>query len=174
MKTVFTMNKAFSFSSQKVKLHLYTSFVLPILTYASEVWNPIMAKDSYMMEKVQRLATKHFILRNYSDSYDCRLVKCGLPSLRTYRKIKDLVYIYKLGHDMGGNLNLNSLKFSHSQFKHHSNDLLEKSYSSNWQHQEFSYRNILTWNNLIKEAKQASSLKLFRNALSTLCFDNYT
>ena len=41
MRITFTMNKVFSFSSQKVKLQLYNSFVLPILTYASEVWNLI-------------------------------------------------------------------------------------------------------------------------------------
>ena len=85
-----------------------------------------------MIKKVQRLATKHFILRNYTDSYEHRLDKCGLSMLKTNRKIKDLVYMYKLIHDMESNLNLNNLNIHCSHSKHHSYDLLEKFSSSNW------------------------------------------
>ena len=39
-------------------LQLYKSLVVPILEYASPVWNPITVKDSMRIELIQRQATK--------------------------------------------------------------------------------------------------------------------
>ena len=168
MRATFAMNKVFNFSSQQVKLQLYKSFIQPILIYASEVWNPSKAGDINIIEKVQHLATKHFILHNYYDSYNCRLEICGLPQLRIARKIKDMVYLYKLFHHLGGNLNLTSFNIKLSKSKHHKFDLLEKFSSTSWQRQEFSFRCIADWNNLPKEVKQASNSKTFKAALHKL------
>ena len=51
--------------TQKAKETCYTAFVRPILEYASEVWDPLTAKDSDSIERVQRRAARS-VLSNYS------------------------------------------------------------------------------------------------------------
>ncbi len=46
------------------KQKLYTSLIIPHLTYCSPVWRPYLIKDIKTLEKVQRRATK-FILNYY-------------------------------------------------------------------------------------------------------------
>jgi len=61
-------------------LQLHISLVVPILEYASPVWNPITVKDSTRIELIQRQATK-FIASPGMDYTSC-LIFLHLESLR--------------------------------------------------------------------------------------------
>ena len=78
-------------------LQLYKSLVVPILEYASPVWNPIIAKDSVRIEPIQRQATK-FIAAPEMD-YTSRLIFLHLESLESCCHVKDLTTCYKYSYD---------------------------------------------------------------------------
>jgi len=74
-------------------LQLYKSLMVPILEYASPVWNPIIAKDSVRIEPIQRQATK-FIDGPEMD-YTSHLIFLHLESLESRCHVKDLTTCYK-------------------------------------------------------------------------------
>ena len=82
-KAIFMLSKHFKFSSHKIKLMLYKTYILPIVNYASSVWNPTKVRDIAFVEKVQRHATKYFILRNSNLNYYDRISNCNLITLQT-------------------------------------------------------------------------------------------
>ena len=56
---------------------LFITLVRSQLTYCSQLWNPYMIKDTIILEKVQRQATK-FILADYDSDYKTCLLQLGL------------------------------------------------------------------------------------------------
>ena len=74
---------------------LYTSMTRPHLAYAVQVWNPRLIGDKERLEKVQRRATKT-PSKLSKLSYDQRLAKLGLTSLK-YRRVRgDLIQMFKI------------------------------------------------------------------------------
>ena len=63
-----------------VKKKLYLSLILPILTYASQVYRPSHIKDIKALELFQKRATK-YILHNSSSNYKSQLTKLNLLPL---------------------------------------------------------------------------------------------
>ena len=86
-----------TFSSRDTNLwaKLYRSLVRPYLDYASQVWNPSLEKESEIIEKVQRRATKIPKDCKYLN-YDQRLQKFGLTRLKQRRTRGDLILMYKI------------------------------------------------------------------------------
>ena len=82
-------------------LQLYKSFVHPILEY---VWKYYMGStvhilDQQSVEKIQRIATK--LVSEIKDlQYVDRLNHLNLPSLRYQHHRGDLIYTYRLFHNM--------------------------------------------------------------------------
>jgi hypothetical protein len=80
----------------------FYTLVLPILEYASVVWNPIYSKDINSLETVQRRFTKRAqrLCGIEVESYALRLKRWGLDSLELRRTKNDLVWVYKIiyGH----------------------------------------------------------------------------
>ena len=58
----------------------YVILVRSQLTYCSQLWNPYLIKDTVILEKIQRQATK-FILSDYVSDYKTRLLKLDLLPL---------------------------------------------------------------------------------------------
>ena len=96
-KSIFMLNRSFKFSSMNVKTRLYKSFILPLVEYASSVWNPHKRMNCITIERVQRRATK-YILGNSSLTYNERLKICKLDKLESCRAIADLCIVFKLIH----------------------------------------------------------------------------
>ena len=91
------LNKSFELSTNML-LQLHKSFVRPILEYGNTVWGPMFVLDQQSVEKIQRRATK--LVREIKDSYVDRLRILNLPSLK-YRCVRgDLIYTYKLVHNL--------------------------------------------------------------------------
>jgi ribonuclease P/MRP protein subunit RPP40 len=66
---------------------LYISLFRPHLEYAVQVWNPYLAKDIELIEKVQRRAIKiPTNMKAHREDYEGRLEEWGLTKL----SVKDL------------------------------------------------------------------------------------
>ena len=92
---------------------LYKSMVRLHLEYASIIWSPHTKHYQEMIEKVQRGSTK--LLPDLENLlYDHQLTMLNLPTLK-YRRLRvDLLYIYKLIHNLAEmNHNTHCLKCTH-------------------------------------------------------------
>ena len=60
------IKRSFSFMDKEMFLPLYKALIRPHLEYATVVWSPFLKKDIFLIEKVQRRATKlvKFIKKN--------------------------------------------------------------------------------------------------------------
>ena len=88
------INKAFHYRSGQTLIPLYKTFVRPKLEYASAAWSPWLEKDMEELQKVQKR-----VMRMVTDlgqgSYDEKLKRAGLTSLKERRKRGDLIETYK-------------------------------------------------------------------------------
>ena len=78
-------------------MHAFTSYVRPLLEYASCVWSPYTVGLVNKVESVsvQRRFTKRFVCC-YGLTYSQRLSKLGIERLELRRLHLDLVYVYKI------------------------------------------------------------------------------
>ena len=73
----------------------FKTYVIPLLEYCSQVWNPQNESDVRRIESVQRVFTKK--LTGYNGlNYSDRLKKAGLCSLELRRLRADLCLCYNL------------------------------------------------------------------------------
>ena len=72
-------------------MKLYQSLVRPKLKYCVQAWRPYTKKDTDLLEKVQKRATR-LMTKDRSLSYEERLQRLGLTSLETRRLRGHLVF----------------------------------------------------------------------------------
>ena len=87
-------------SSIAVKTHVYTGYVVPILTFSSQSWYP-NTKSQKQLEQVQKIATKWMV--GAKDCYKTRLTKLGLLPISLYMELYDILY---LGNILCGNVDI--------------------------------------------------------------------
>ena len=76
-------------------LPLFKTLIRPHLEYATVVWSPFLKKDIFLIENVQRRATK--IVKTISNlSYEERFRHLGLPTLKYRRDRNDIIQVYKI------------------------------------------------------------------------------
>ena len=68
-------------------------FVRSKLTYCSQIWRPQFLKDIQSLESIQRRATKHNILSDYSSDYKSRLVCLQLLLLMMQFELNDIMFL---------------------------------------------------------------------------------
>ena len=83
-----------SYLSPEIFQTLYISFVRPHLEYGQAVWSPKLCKHINLIETVQRRATR-LVGGLRRCSYEDRLKKIGMPTLKFRRDTGDLIEVYK-------------------------------------------------------------------------------
>ena len=89
--------RMFSTRSMLFLANLFNAYVLPILEYASPVWNPAGVSLTNEIERVLRRFTKRLpALRALS--YEARFERLGMCSLQDRRQLADVIIAFKALH----------------------------------------------------------------------------
>lgn len=162
------IRRSFTYMDNNIFLHLYKSLVRPHLEYANSVWSPYKKKHTTAIENVQRRATK--LLPGMSDlSYEDRLRKLKLPSLK-YRRIRgDMIETYKLTSGIYDTALPSLLTFNTSSTtRGHSKKLYLHRSSKDIRKYFFTNRVVNMWNSLSEHVVSAKNTKIFESRLDRL------
>ena len=146
---------------------LFKSLVRPHLEYGAPIWNPQLKRDITDLENVQRRATRQ-IPALKGMSYQERLRRLRLPTLR-YRRLRgDMIEAYKLLHNVY-DPTLPSLlsPAKDSTTRGHKLKLPKNRARTNIKAHSFTHRIVNDWNNLPDEVISAPSINAFKNRLDT-------
>jgi hypothetical protein len=162
---LFLLRKRFLSKNVKYLILAYKTYIVPVLNYCSPVWSPSTAGDILLIEKVQKFFTKK--LSGYEElSYKDRLAKCGLRSLELMRLHTDLIYCYKILHNL---IKIDkSLLFEIDPYcgpRSHGLQLRALSARTNLALHSFNYRVCNAWNKLSANTVWAPNLKMFKSYL---------
>ena len=83
-----------SSTSPGLRKKIYIALVRSHFVYSSQLWCPLLARDSADLERVQRRASK-YILQDYTSSYKQRLVALNLLPLSLWLELLDLMFLVK-------------------------------------------------------------------------------
>ena len=92
---LYRILKCFHFRDKVTFLSLYKTYVRPHLEFAAPIWNPWLAKDINILEKVQQKFVKNVSGLTAID-YEGRLIELKLLSLADRRLYLDLVEVYRI------------------------------------------------------------------------------
>ena len=159
------IRRHYKFLHKDVVVRLYKQMVRPHLEYAIQAWNPFLARDKFLLEQVQRRATR--LISSISDlPYEQRLVQLGLTTLELRRLRGDLIQVFKIVHgfdklvfDDFFTLSHNTHTRGHGLKLHiHRSRLDVRKYF-------FSRRVVQEWNTLPAEVVYSSSVNVFKNGI---------
>ena len=167
-KMLGLIKRTFCYLDKDTFCKLYKALVRPHLEYANTVWYPMLKRQSIVIERVQRRATK-LVKKCSKLSYAERLNYLGLHSLYGRRVRGDLIQTYKIFN------NIDDLNW----FKFFTNTLLTTTRNSDGkifvQHcftklrkHCFSNRIVNHWNNLSLSLKKAQNINQFKNQLDSI------
>ncbi len=91
--------KCFYSNDRSLQCKLFSIFVKPILEYNSPIWSPHLTKDIFAIERVQKYFTKN-LKGLHNKTYKERLSLLNLPTLECQRAFNDLVFLYKIIHEL--------------------------------------------------------------------------
>ena len=80
---------------------VYTTYILPVLSYASLIWCPAQRHDIHMLESVQRRFSKR-LSGQRNATYEQRLHNLQMLSLESSRFEADMITVFKLLHGLIG------------------------------------------------------------------------
>ena len=89
------IGRTFECRNKNIILKLYKSLVRPHLDYCVQVWNPHLAKDIILLQRVQKRATK-MISSLKNQRYEQRLRMLNLTTLETRRIRADILQTFKI------------------------------------------------------------------------------
>ena len=163
--------RSFNSTNIWILLKAYTTYVRPIMEYASSVWNPKMISCIDLVESVQQYFTKRACQRCRIPftSYLDRLYKLNLKSLEYRRLFTDLVLTYKITHNL---IDLKTSDFfslrSTSYMTRSHNFQLSNDLKDNQPAQMFSKRTTPVWNKLPVSLFSPDTLESFLNKLKSI------
>ena len=159
-----------SFSCKEVdfKVHMYSTFIRPLLEYNTVVWSPYLLRDIDKVEKVQRFFTR--LLPGLGEmSYSDRLRVLNLQSLEMRRIINDLIFVYKLLNELVDFDYRALFEMNTNNTRGHSLKLNHQYSRCNFRKTFFANRVIPIWNSLPAAVVESESLARFKNELK--CID---
>ena len=168
VRTAYYRLKQFriSFSCKEVdfQVHMYTTYIRPLLEYNTVVWSPYLLKDIDAVEKVQRFFTR--LLPDHSEmSYTERLRVLNLQSLEVRRIFNDLIFVYKLLYGLIDFDYRILFQINTNNTRGHSLKLNHQYSRCNFRKSFFAVRIIPIWNSLPASLVDIESLVRFKNEL---------
>jgi hypothetical protein len=170
---LFLLRKIFKSKNPHLLILGFKTYVMPLLEYCSQVWNPQIDADVRRIESVQRMFTKR--LAGYNTlNYPERLKKSGLQTLELRRLRADMCLCYNILH---GNLETETGNFfevgAPGITRGHNWKLKNRVPRLNLRLHYFCNRVVNAWNALQPETVNASSIATFRHLLEKESFVNY-
>lgn len=154
------------------QLHMYTTYIRPLVESNSVIWSPNLLRDIDKIEGVQRLFTRKLPgLQNIP--YHRRLNITQLKSLEERRIIFDLLYVFKIVHKMVDVLFENLFTFNRNNTRGHNFKLYMNHSRVNYRKYFFCNRVIPIWNELPSEVAETESFEVFKRSLHDMNFTRY-
>ena len=165
LRMLAVLNRNVSYKSKVVIRKLYCAYVRPILEYCVQAWSPIFEKDCWLLERIQKRATKMIPCLS-SMTYEDRLRKLGLFSLR-YRRLRgDLIEVFKFVKGRQSGYLDGLFEFSNwDRGRGHKYKLVMKQSRTRLRQSFFSNRVVSHWNCLPEVVVTSESLTSFKNQL---------
>ena len=169
--------KAFCSSNVWTLMKAYKTYIRPMLEYGTEIWSPYLIADKNKIERVQRYFTRQVCRRCQIPyfSYKDRLSKLDIHSLEYRRVESDLIFLYKIIHNLLDVTPTNLFSFHNHTYnmRSHNNQIYPK-LKQNTMSQKFFFSNrcASTWNSLPVEIVESPNVDIFRKRLKA--FDLYT
>ena len=162
------LSRCFLSRNPKLLTAAFTSYVRPLLEYASPVWSPHLIKDIDTIEKVQRRFTKSF--PNLRDlPYPIRIARLNILPLSERRSNIDLITSYRILNNL---VHHTSFQFftlrTHNLTRGHSLILSKPKVRLNVSKFSFYSRVVDPWNLLPDRVVSAGTLPTFKFLLKTL------
>jgi len=158
------INRTFIFKTKETILQLYKSLVRPHLEYSVQAWSPHLKKDIFLLEKVQRRATKMIgSLRRHS--YEERLSILKLTTLETRRLRGDLIEVFKIMHNLYDVNYRNFFTLANNNLRGHSLKLSKQSVKLDCGKYFFTNRIIDEWNLLTEDIVSCNTVNSFKNKI---------
>jgi hypothetical protein len=159
------VKRVFKFLDKEMFIKLYKSLIRPHLEYANIIWHPYLKRQSALIERVQRRATKVLQECRFL-SYKERLIYLKLHSLKGRRLRGDLIEVYKILHNLTAINGDKFFKFLDDQRTRNSDLKIFIEHSKTTKRREsFKHRVTHHWNSLPLETKHAPTLNSFKNQL---------
>ena len=100
---LFYLRRQLKHSTKNIRLLCYKTYILPILQYGCEIWDPYTELNIMKIEAIQNKATR-FIMNNWSRNSSISLMKqeLGLFPLSENRKILRLTLLFKFFFNLIG------------------------------------------------------------------------
>jgi len=165
LRMLGAINRNVSYRSEEVIRKLYCAYVRPHLEYCIQAWSPSYEKDCWLLERVQKRATK--MVNGISNlAYEERLKKLNMFSLR-YRRLRgDLIEVFKFVNGLERGYLGEMFEFNRNdairghKFKikvNHSRTRLRQTF--------FTNRVVEHWNQLPENIVSSSTLNIFKNSI---------
>ena len=141
---------------------MYKAIFRPHLEECIQGWRPYRKKDIDMLERIQMRATE-IIPELIHISYEERLKKCGLTTLKTRRLRGDKIEVLKILNEYE-NIDRNmffSLK-KDSRIRGHKTKLVKDQCRLDIRKYWFSQRTVNQWNTLFTDCVTASSVNIIK------------
>jgi hypothetical protein len=170
-RIVGLIRRTFQYLDCNTFVLLFKSLVRPHLEYLAPVWSPYLAGDEVALEAVQRRATK--LIANLKHlTYEQRLERLNLPSLKTRRERGDLIEAYKIINQIYDPKVTNNLitlqrnREDHNQnMRSHENGVIVHRSRLDIRKNFFTNRVARSWNALPNSVKTSLSVRSFEGSL---------
>ena len=156
------IRRNFNCLGREVVLNLLKQLVRPHLEYAIQSWCPFYEKDKFLLEQVQRRATR--IISDIRHlPYECRLRSLGLTTLNLRRIRGDMIQVFKFLSSTDVMSSCNFLKLaSGSRTCGHSLKLSKDFSRLDIRKFSFAHRVVNEWNSLPARVVNSLSVNDFK------------
>ena len=159
--------RTFKLHDKEFYVHLYKTYVRPIVESSSQLWSPQFKFNIDRIEKIQRYFTRRMPgLEN--KSYLERLQLLGLETLEHRRICADLSLFYKI---INKKVQLDSNSYCLKQnYRGNSFNLATLSFKTERRRNFYLMRIVIHWNKLNNTVILSSNIRDFKNKLEKLSF----